>query len=408
MDQPARPRRRTAVIAAVVLGVAGAVVLATTGSPLWAAVRAVIALAVAGEVVLAQRSGPRTAGWSALLVGAVALPAAGVMAADHLASGVVVRGAAALTAALAAAVLVVAGAVTLLRVTRRWWRLLALPVAFVLLQLVMVPVGMAVLVTNRAHAELGAATPADHALDYEDVTLRTPDGVALAAWWVPGDSRAAVVLLHGAGSTRTATLDHAEALADLGCGVLMLDARGHGESGGTAMDLGWHGAEDVSVAVDWLLARDDVDDARIGVVGLSMGGEEALTAAAADPRIRVVVAEGVGVRVAADAPPEGWLPDTVNRLSTALTDVLTAADPPPPLRDVVDALDASEVSTLIIAGSGEGAQAQWLAEVAEGDTVTVWDVPDAGHTQALDVHRAEWLSRVREALLYLALPDSAG
>lgn len=408
MDQPARPRRRTTVVAAVVLGVAGAVVLASTGSPLWAAARVVIALAVAGEVVLAQRSGPRTAGWSALLVGAVALPAASVMAADHLASGVVVRGAAALAAALAAAVLVVAGTATLLRATRRWWRLLALPVAFVLLQMVMVPVGMAVLVTNRAHAELGAATPADLGLEFEDVILRTSDGVDLAAWWVPGDTRAAVVLLHGAGSTRTATLDHAEALAGQGFGVLMLDARGHGGSGGTAMDLGWYGTRDISTAVDWLVERDDVDDFRIGAVGLSMGGEEALTAAAADPRIGAVVAEGVGVRVAADARPEGWLPDTVNRLNTAVTDVLTTAEQPEPLRDVVAALDEAGTPTLIIAGSGEGSQAAWLAEVVRGDTVTVWDVPDAAHTRALDVHREEWVSRVNDVLAYLFVADAAG
>jgi len=401
MEQPARPRRRIAAVAAVVLGVAGAVLLATSGSALWAVVRAAVAIALAGGLVLAQRSGPRVAGWSAVLVGVVVLPAAGGMAVDHLASGVVLRGSAALLTGLAAAVLVVAGAVSLLRTARRWWRLLALPVALVLLQFVMVPVGMAVLVTNRAHAELGTLTPADHGLEFEDVTLRTRDGVDLAAWWVPGDTGAAVVLLHGAASTRTATLDHAEALAGMGFAVLLLDARGHGDSGGTAMDLGWHGADDIGVAVDWLARRDDVDEDRIGAVGLSMGGEEALTAAAVDPRIRAVVAEGVGVRVAADARPEGWLPDTVNRMNTALTDVLTAASPPEALRDVLTVLDTAGTPTLIIAGAGEGMHAGWITGAADGGAVHVWDVPDAEHTRALDAYPEEWRSRVRDALARL-------
>lgn len=286
----------------------------------------------------------------------------------------------------------VCGTRTLLRAPRPWWRLLALPVAFVLLQLVMVPVAMGVLTTNRAHAPLGDATPADHGLAYDDVALRTDDGVDLAAWYVPGDNGAAVVLLHGAGSTRSATLDHAEALAGLGYGVLMLDARGHGGSAGTAMDLGWYGNLDVDCAVDWLLARPDVTNERVGVVGLSMGGEEALTAAAADPRIGAVVAEGVGVRVAADAAPEGWLPDLVNRVSTAVTDLLTSADPPVPLREAVAALEPGQ-QALLIAGAGEGAQAAWYLEVA-ADGVSVWDVPDAGHTQALDVHPGAWVARV--------------
>lgn len=396
MDQPGRPRRRTAIGAALALAVAGAVVLATSGSPAWAVVRVAVALGVGTALVVAERSGPRVAGWSALLAGVVVLPAAGVMAADHLAAGALLRGTAALLAALAAATLVVVGAAVLLRATGRWWRLLALPVAFVLLQLVMVPVGLAVLATNRAHADLGAATPADRGLQYEDVVLRTPDGVDLAAWWVPGETEAAVVLLHGSGSTRSATLEHAEALAGLGYGVLMLDARGHGESGGTAMDLGWYGVTDVLTAVDWLAGRPEA--LRIGVVGLSMGGEEALTAAAADPRIRAVVAEGVGVRVAADAGPEGWFPDAVNRLTTAVTDLLTAADPPPPLRDVVAALGDGPTPTLLIAGAGEGARAAWFAAGVDTDVVQVWDVPDAGHTQALDVHPDAWLSRVDAVL----------
>src|SRR5206468_1520008 len=82
------------------------------------------------------------------------------------------------------------------------------------------------------------------------------------------------------------------------------DARGHGRSAGRAMDFGWYGDADVQGAVTFLGAQPDVRDGRIAAVGLSMGGEEAIGAAATDPRIRAVVAEGATGRVAAD---NDWL-----------------------------------------------------------------------------------------------------
>lgn len=394
---PPRPRHRLAAWAALVLGAAGAVVLATTGSPLWGAVRAVAAVAIGvGLALLLRRAGARTAGWTAVLVGAVALPAAGVVAGDRLAAGTLPPGVAAATAALAAAVLLVLGTVALLRATPRWWRLAAVPVALVLLQFVVAPVGLAVLTTNRVPADLGSATPADRGLEYVDVTLTTADGTELAAWYVPAANGAAVLLLHGSGSTRASTLDHAEALAALGYSVLMVDARGHGASGGTAMSIGWHGAEDLAAAVDWLDARPDAEAGRIGAVGLSMGGEEAVTLAAREVRVRAVVAEGVGVRVAGDVADAGGFPDLVNRWTYTLTDVLTAASPPEPLPDEVARL-GDDQRVLLIAGTGEGEQAEWYAAAAP-DRVEVWDLPGVPHTRALDQQPEAWVAHVGDFL----------
>ena len=111
-----------------------------------------------------------------------------------------------------------------------------------------------------------------------------------------------IVLLHGSGSTRDGVLDHLAELARAGFGILAFDARGHGESDGTAMDWGWYGDRDTAAAVSFLEHRPDVERGRIGAVGLSMGGEEALTTAASDPRIRAVVAEGATMRAFSDWP----------------------------------------------------------------------------------------------------------
>ena len=108
----------------------------------------------------------------------------------------------------------------------------------------------------------------------------TADGVRLSAWHVPSANGAAVVLRHGATSTRSNTLDEMVVLARHGYGVLATDARGHGRSGGMAMDWGWLGDLDTAAAVTYLSRRPDVDAHRIAVPGLSLGGEEALGAAA--------------------------------------------------------------------------------------------------------------------------------
>ena len=127
------------------------------------------------------------------------------------------------------------------------------------------------------------------------------------------------------------------------------------------MELGWYGDLDLTAAVDLLSTRSDVDPDRIGAVGLSMGGEQAVGAAAADPRLQAVVAEGATGRQRGD---RGWLPTHVlgqvqrliDLVTYTATDLLTAAEPPTVLRDAVRA--AAPRPVLLVAG---GAAAERLA-----------------------------------------------
>jgi dienelactone hydrolase len=48
----------------------------------------------------------------------------------------------------------------------------------------------------------------------------------------------------------------------------------------------------ISRALDLLVARPEIDKTRIGMVGLSMGGEQTVVSAALDPRIKVAVCSG--------------------------------------------------------------------------------------------------------------------
>ena len=96
-----------------------------------------------------------------------------------------------------------------------------------------------------------------------------------------------------------------------------------------ALTISWrdssplHDPEDIALATDWLLLQPDVDPARIGVYGMSRGGNAAFRAAAVDSRLRAVAtfapvtnflqqAEGLAVY----APSRhkmmvGWLGDPV-------------------------------------------------------------------------------------------------
>ena len=199
------------------------------------------------------------------------------------------------------------------RATHRWHRLWFIPIAVMAL-LVMWSVATGTMLAYAPRTSLGSATPADRGLAFSNVTFRTSDGVRLSAWYLPSTNSAAIVTLPGSGSNRTATLGQATVLARHGYGVLMVDPRGQGRSGGHAMDAGWYGDRDITAAVTFLQHQSGVDASRIGVLGLSMGGEQAIGAAAADPAIRAVVAEGATHRTAADKA--GYLPGGVTGRSS--------------------------------------------------------------------------------------------
>ena len=324
----------------------------------------------------------------------------------HLAkTGLTLASVVGLAALVAGLVLMVVGARMLLR-GRRWWVVVPTVLALVVVTaLTLLTVGQALAATTVPPTSLGAATPADRGLEYQEVTATAADGVTLSAWYIPSTNAAAVVLRHGAGSTRTDTLDQAAVLAEQGYGVLMMDARGHGLSAGRAMDFGWSGDQDIIAGVDFLTSQADIDPRRIAVVGLSMGGEEAIGAAAADPRIRAVVAEGASQRMPADKEwlsevygASGALQEQLDRITYGVTDLLTPADPPTPLRRAAE-LAAPRPILLITGGAVPDEQhaAAWIQTGSPG-SVTVWVVPGAGHIAGLRADPEPWRERVTSFL----------
>ena len=389
---------------AVALMTLGAGLLVVTPGTLvgWMVRFSVVAAVDVGIVVLLRRARPEVAAVVLAVFGSAAAVGGGVIALPHLlTAGLSVGGISAAVFALGGLLAIGCAAVLFVRAVPGWRRLLALPVILIIGYVIYLPLGIAVYATNPPRATLGSVTPADHDLTYLDVTFTSADGVTLSGWYIPSGNQAAVILLPGSGSTRSSVLDHAVLLARHGYGVLLFDPRGHGASGGQAMDFGWYGEQDLPAAVTFLQQQPDINPDRICAVGLSMGGEQAIGALATDPRIRAVVAEGATNWVLAD---KAWLADTygirgriqlgVEAVTYGLADLLTDADPPISLGDAVTA--AAPRPVLLISGGNapDEVPADTAIQAHSPDTVQLWVVPDAGHIAGLAANRTEWETRV--------------
>lgn len=280
-------------------------------------------------------------------------------------------------------------------------KLLAIPVLLVLAQWFVLPVMTAGIATNspRPHIARAASLALPGA---RDVNFAAGDGTPLSGWYVPGRSDGAVILMHGSHGTRVDTLPQLRMLAAAGYGVLAFDARGHGKSGGQTNALGWRGADDVAGAFDFVRRQEGVNPEKIAAVGLSMGGEETLRAAAAGTPLAAVVADGAGASTAGDIriTQKSAIPTSVAWLDMRAVELFSHENEPAPLVDVVGRI---HVPTLLIASNASDELATDEAFSRRiGMHATLWSVPDAGHTKALithpDLYRARVTSFLSDAL----------
>lgn len=126
---------------------------------------------------------------------------------------------------------------------------------------------------------------------------------------VPG-----VVFLPGGGMTKEQASVHGMILAELGYGVLVIDQRGVGETGGAYLNFdydyqvfsqGKEPMQHLSVydglrAYDILREVEKIDENNIAIVGESMGGRYALIAGSIDKRLKgvlVISSSGFGIDV---------------------------------------------------------------------------------------------------------------
>lgn len=135
-------------------------------------------------------------------------------------------------------------------------------------------------------------TPAAAGLPFEDVFLRTDDGVRIHGWFIPAAGRdsggtpgsrppTTLLFFHGNAENIGGCLDLAALARPAGHNLLLLDYRGYGESEGQPSERGLY--RDGEAALLHLRSRQDVDPGRIVVWGRSIGAAVAVYLAAGDP-----------------------------------------------------------------------------------------------------------------------------
>jgi uncharacterized protein len=254
---------------------------------------------------------------------------------------------------------------------------------------VIYPLGESYVVTHAGRAyvptpQLGTA--------YQDVAFATSDGLGLKGWYVPSKNGAAVISFPG----RKGPQKPAKLLARHGYGVLIFDRRGEGASEGDPNLFGWEGTRDIEAAIGFLKTRPEVDDERIGGLGLSVGGEMMLQEAAENDELKAVVSEGAGIRSVREAVHMDGAAKVVaswgSGIATVGTAIWSSNLPPPGLIDL--SAEITQPVLFIHATPGQGGETltEKYYDAATGPK-EYWAAP-GGHTGAIDAAPQEYERRV--------------
>ena len=102
------------------------------------------------------------------------------------------------------------------------------------------------------------------------VALYTPQGNELIGTYISTANAAkTVIIIHGLYQNRSMAINYIDVYKDLGFNILLIDLRGHGESGGI-ITWGQNETKDIDLWCDYL--RSQQNQQLIGIHGISLGG----------------------------------------------------------------------------------------------------------------------------------------
>jgi fermentation-respiration switch protein FrsA (DUF1100 family) len=135
------------------------------------------------------------------------------------------------------------------------------------------------------------ATPGQIGLPYEDIHLKTSDGVSLHGWYIQAPQpRGTVLFLHGNAGNISHRLDSVRMFHRLGYNTLIFDYRGYGNSSGAPTEQGTY--LDAEAAWRYLTEQQHIPSCRIVLFGESLGGAVAAWLAAHQKPAALVIASG--------------------------------------------------------------------------------------------------------------------
>lgn len=285
-------------------------------------------------------------------------------------------------------------------------RFLGVVVTGIFFLLVIVPIFIAEGSLHIRHRAVPYPRAADYLATQNGATwqpaiVKAADGIRLQAWFFrPSDfNGAAVLLMHGVGADRLGMTGHLQYLLRAGYAALMLDARGHGSSGGDLVTYGLKEAQDTALWARWMEQQSGVD--RIYGLGESMGASVLIESLAYHPDFRAIVAECPfsTFREVAEYRVGGRL------LPVAAWPVVEVASWYSRLRYGVDVMQASPIAALrssttpvlLIHGTADvnipPLESRELHASNPKSTV-LWEVEGAIHTRAMHAEPQEYRRRV--------------
>ena len=289
--------------------------------------------------------------------------------------------------------------------TRRWLTRLALGLVVLALALYIGISVLAASILTVPRRAVSAAMPASLGLAFQDVQFPAQvDAVPISGWYIPRDSsRTSIVLVHGKDSNRSKEFggrfpDLAAALHERGFAVLMIDLRGHGQSGDGRYSFGLNEQRDIAGAADWLRSQGFLPGS-IGVLGVSMGAASSMFAAANDPDIGALIEDCGYADInpilarewsTASGLPNVFLPSSLLAARLMYGYDISAARP------VAEVGKIAPRPMLIIHGIADTlipiAQAEQIK--AANPSAELWEVAGAGHAGSYAANPQAYVDRV--------------
>ncbi len=226
--------------------------------------------------------------------------------------------------------------------------------------------------------------------DMQAISFFNRGGLELAGHFIPGNNRAVIIMLHGAGTEGMNVLPQAIALHNQGYNVLLMDLRAHGNSQGDTSTLGWSETDDLLDAIEYVQSRQDIDADKIGVFGFSMGGQIALRTAAQCNSIRGVVVDSPSPASLDDYRsgsnnPWSWVIFGLNFFTIKLTEWMTGRKSP---TGVLKSVGETAPLPILLISTGRGREQQWGNRVikAAQEPKDVWEIPEALHGEGFKLY----------------------
>lgn len=232
--------------------------------------------------------------------------------------------------------------------------------------------------------------PASVGLRFENVTY----GEGLPAWFIAGGpGRPVIVVVHGYGGNRTATVEIGPPFHQLGYGLLFVDLAY--VSGDRRYSGGGREAAEVEQAVRWV-------EANVGVpavlLGFSGGALASLTAVARGSRPAAVVTDSGFLGFRSVVAFRAHVPRAVTSLLPVLYPLFSRGGHVVDLAREIDEQPFA-VPALVIQGAADRTtppdDGPALARLTGG---RLWMLPGVAHTKAFDADRPAYVARVDQFL----------